>query len=131
MVKVIKIFKQSSGITLLMLTVSIFLISVTLTLFLPRANKELQREKEDQLRFRLSELNNATKRFIASNKRAPQNLDELIQDSSGRRFLRQKYKDPFTKKSDWVIDQNASPTPIIHSISEKLSISGIPYSNFR
>lgn len=118
------------GVSLLMITISILLTAMTLTYVMPRANRELKRNKEDQLRFILSEFKNATEKFYRINNRFPENIDELIVDSKGIRFLRKKYIDPFTQKSNWVF-HISSGSFIIYSASSKKSISGLSYSKFR
>ena len=103
---------------------------MTLTYLLPRATKQVKRHKEDQLRFYLSELNVASKKFNRRNNRYPQNIDELILDSKGVKYLRNKYIDPFTKKANWNFEVTTN-TILIFSKSDKISISGKLYSEFR
>jgi hypothetical protein len=61
----------------------------------------LKRDKEEELLFRGMEYLKAILAFEAANekeKRYPKKLEELVSDprSSGRRFIRQLYKDPIT-----------------------------------
>ncbi len=122
--------KNRKGITLLMMTITILAIAASLTWYLPRADQEVKRAKEDELRFILGEFRTAVDRFSKVNGRVPNDMSELISDSEGRRFLRKAYQDPFSKKADWVME-TASDTVYFRSDSDLISLSGVPYRQFR
>ena len=122
--------RQNTGVALLMITVSVILMSIGLTYYLPRAELEVKRDKEDSLRFYLGELNRAVEKYKIANDSLPESLETLLKDNQGRPFLRKAYLDPFTGKFDWQF-KKGSGTVLIHSSSDKISISGVAYSKFR
>ncbi len=123
-------FKRRSGAVLLAVTISVILVAITIAVALPVASKEVQREKEDSLRFILGEFRRAVENFEHFNGRTPENIEELIVDQQGRKFLRKRYLDPFTGKFDWRCEK-ASATMSVFSASDDLSLAGMPYSDFR
>lgn len=125
-----RLINRRAGVVLLAVTISVILMAITIAVALPVASKEVQREKEDSLRFILKEFRQAVENFERFNQRAPENIEELIVDQQGRRFLRKRYPDPFTGKFDWRYEK-ASATLIIFSASGELSLAGAPYSDFR
>ena len=60
----------------------------------------------------------------------PENIEQLIKDEAGNRFLRRKYADPFTTKFDWQVEISSGAF-VVHSISEEKGLGGAPYSAFR
>lgn len=120
-----------AGVSLLMLTVALLLLSIGLSVVIPRADLAVRRGKEDQLRFILGEFRRAVAKFERCHQRQPQSLAELLRDSSGNRFLRQSYPDPFTGQTDWVFASDEQGRVVVHSASEELSISGAHYRDFR
>ncbi len=118
------------GISLLALSIGVIILSISLAVVIPRAEIEVRRKKEDRLRFVLSEFRRAATKFVRCHGRQPENISELLQDSSGNRFLRQPYVDPMTEKFDWNGFRDESGTFQIRSASDDISISGIKYSQF-
>ncbi|MEW6712320.1 MAG: hypothetical protein AB1403_21040, partial [Candidatus Riflebacteria bacterium] len=88
------------------------------------------REKEKTLRFALGEFRRAVEKFQRCNQRLPVNIDELLSDGNGNRFLRRRYIDPITGKFDWQTEVS-SQTFVVRSSSKEPSLAGIPYSDFR
>lgn len=121
---------KRNGVALLVVTITVILLAISLAVALPVASKEVVREKEESLRFILGEFRRAVDKFKRCNRRLPENLEELIVDANGNRFLRRRYLDPFTGKFDWQ-SQTASETLIIYSSSDEPSLAGVPYSDFR
>ena len=119
-----------NGVALLSVTIAVVILAISLSVAIPVASKELIREKEDSLRFILGEFKRSVEKFKRCHLRSPENMDELILDSDGNRFLRRRYLDPFTGKFDWKTEL-ASGTLVIFSASTQPSLSGVPYSNFR
>lgn len=119
------------GVSLLILTVSVLLLAISLSVVIPRADLEVRRGKEDQLRFILGEFKRAVQKFERCHARLPDSSEELLRDSLGNRFLRQPYADPFTGRFDWVFARDENGQLLIHSASEELSISGAKYADFR
>lgn len=123
-------FSFRRGAALLGITVAVILIAVTLSVALPVANKEVIREKEDQLRFILGEFRRAGEKFQRCHGRLPESMEEMLKDADGRRFLRRRYLDPFTGKSDWQTEKSPDAF-VVFSASQQLSLGGVPYSDFR
>jgi type II secretory pathway pseudopilin PulG len=119
------------GISLLVLTVAVILLATGLTVVIPRADLEVRRSREDDLRFKLGEFKRAVKKFVRCHERQPLNLDEMLQDASGNRFLRRAYLDPMTGRFDWAYGKNESGEFFVRSACDESSISGVPYSAFR
>ncbi len=123
--------RANAGVSLLILTVSVLLMAIGLSVAIPRADLEVRRGKEDQLRFVLGEFKRAVSKFERCHNRLPSGPEELLRDSLGNRFLRKPYTDPFTGRFDWVFARDDQGRLLIHSASEELSISGAKYSDFR
>lgn len=119
------------GVSLLILTVTVLLVAFSLSVVIPRADLEVRRGKEDQLRFVLGEFKRAVQKFERCHNRLPAGPEELLRDSFGNRFLRQPYSDPFTGRFDWVFAKDEKGQLLIHSASDELSISGAKYADFR
>jgi len=96
-----------SGFALLLVFVMAAGIAIMLYQQLPRTAFESMRAKEELLMERGEQYTRAVQLFAVKMKRLPQNVDEL-EKQGNTRFLRRKYKDPFTGKNDWrLIHQNA------------------------
>lgn len=91
---------QEGGFALLFVFVMAAAIAITLFMELPRVAFEVQRGKEQMLVDRGEQYKRAIQIFYRKTKRYPVNMDELekFQDV---RFLRHRYKDPFTGKEEW------------------------------
>jgi type II secretory pathway pseudopilin PulG len=125
-----QIFESRKGAALLGVTVGVILLAISLSVALPGVKNDLQRQKEEQLRFVLKEFRQAVQKYQHCNKKLPQNIEQLLADEQGRRFLRQRYPDPFTKKFDWQFTL-ASDSFVVFSAATQPSLAGIPYSEFR
>lgn len=119
------------GVSLLVLSIGLILLAIGLSVVIPRADLEVKRSKEEQLRFRLSEFNRAIAKFVRCHGRQPLNKEELLLDQQGNRFLRQSYEDPFTGKFDWVSAVDENGAFFVRSSSNELSISGARFSDFK
>src|SRR4051812_4060336 len=75
-------------------------IAIMLYRELPRTAFESMRGKEEMLIDRGEQYKRAIQLYAIKMRRLPQTLDEL-EKSGGVRFLRRRYKDPFTGKDDW------------------------------
>lgn len=124
------LISERRGVSLLVLSIGMIILSISLAVVIPRAEIEVRRKKEDRLRFVLSEFRRATTKFERCHGRQPENISELLQDKAGNRFLRQAYIDPMTEKFDWNGFTDESGTFQVRSASDDLSISGIRYSQF-
>ena len=92
--------KQEGGFALLFVFVMAAAIAITLFMELPRVAFEVQRGKEQLLVDRGEQYKRAIQIFYRKNKRDPANMDEL-EKYQEMRFLRHRYKDPFTGKEEW------------------------------
>jgi len=81
-----------------MLLITVMLL--TLSIELPRIAQQIRREKEEELIHRGNEYRMAIRRFYRKNARYPLTLDDL-EKANNVRYLRKRYKDPFTGKDDW------------------------------
>jgi len=92
--------KKQRGYVLLAVMLLVTLMLLTLSIELPRIAQQIRREKEEELIHRGNEYKNAIKKFYRKNGRYPLTLDDL-EKGNNMRFLRKRYKDPFTGKDDW------------------------------
>lgn len=90
------------GTALLIVFVMAAAISIGLYLELPRSVFESQRAKEELLFDRGDQYKMGIKRYYTKFQRYPNTIEELEQ-TNGTRYLRRRYKDPFTGKDDWKI----------------------------
>ncbi len=91
---------RERGSALLIVFVFSAMIAVMLYMELPVAVFEARRQEEQLLVDRGNEYAHAVKLFVRKVGRYPTSISEL-EDTNRMRFLRQKYKDPFTGKDDW------------------------------
>ncbi len=90
------------GFALLIVFVMAAAISIGLYLELPRSVFESQRAKEELLFDRGEQYKMGIKRYFTKFQRYPASIEQL-EETSGVRYLRRRYKDPFTGKDDWKI----------------------------
>src|SRR5260370_40248013 len=69
---------------------------------IPRVSFESQRNKEGLLIERGEQYKRALKVFVTANKRYPARIEEL-ESFNNHRYLRKRYVDPMTGKSEWRI----------------------------
>jgi type II secretory pathway pseudopilin PulG len=82
---------------------------------------QVQREKEEELLFRLGEFRRAIARYRADHNRLPKELKDLLEDRTQlrtRRYLRRIYADPMTGKPDWKLDLLADRTGAVAGIRD-------------
>ncbi len=116
-----------------MLLLSIVLIGVTTMAAAELWSTEVQREREEELIFRLNQFRQAIARYRADHNRLPKELKDLLEDRTQitrRRYLRQIYADPMTRKPDWQLKIVADRTGAVSGIEDVRSKSeGIPIKN--
>jgi hypothetical protein len=88
------------GSALLIVFVFAAMIAIMLYKELPVAVFEARRQKEQLLVDRGNEYVHAIRLFVRKIGKYPNSLDEL-EDTNRMRFLRHKFKDPFTGKDNW------------------------------
>ncbi|HYO82499.1 MAG TPA: hypothetical protein VES20_13940 [Bryobacteraceae bacterium] len=92
--------KPESGFALLVVLMMSAAVAILLYRELPRVAFESMRAKEEMLIERGEQYQRAVQLYANVIKRYPQTLEEL-EKTNGKRFLRRRYKDPFTGKDDW------------------------------
>src|SRR5690349_15757745 len=90
---------KEQGYILLSLMLMMTLMVIALTIEAPRVAQQIKREKEEELIHRGNEYRNAIKKYFRKFGRYPVSLDQL-ENTNNMRFLRRRYKDPFTGKED-------------------------------
>ncbi|HLJ28076.1 MAG TPA: hypothetical protein VKY85_15300 [Candidatus Angelobacter sp.] len=88
------------GYVLLAILLLMTLMVVALTIEAPRIAQQIKREKEEELIHRGNEYRNAIRKYFRKFGRYPLSMDQL-ETTNNMRFLRKRYKDPFTGKDDW------------------------------
>ncbi len=91
---------KQRGYVLVAVMLLMTLMLLTLSIELPRIGQQIRREKEEELIHRGNEYRMAIRRFYRKNARYPLTLDDL-EKANNIRYLRKRYKDPFTGKDDW------------------------------
>lgn len=119
------------GAALLLLVLSLVAMGVGLAVALPRANHDVKRAREAELRFVLGEFRRAAVRFHERVGRWPAGLADLENGPGGQRFLRRVYPDPMTGKADWVVEGDATGGFLVRSASPDRSLAGVPYADWR
>src|SRR5687768_4890228 len=92
--------QEQSGFALLFVFVMSAAVGVLLYRQLPRVAFESVRAKEETLIEQGEQFQRAIQLYIVALRKYPQTLDDL-EKTNGRRFLRKRYKDPFTGKNEW------------------------------
>jgi hypothetical protein len=94
--------ESQGGYALLMIFLMAAIIALMLYQQLPRVAFESEREKEQLLIDRGQQYTRAIQLYyLANNRTYPTSLDDL--EKQERRFLRQRFVDPFTGKAEWRI----------------------------
>jgi general secretion pathway protein G len=103
-----RLLVKNSGFTLIELVVVISVISLLLTIAMPRYFASLDRGKTVVQQQNLVALRDAIDKFYGDNTRYPETLEELV----AKRYLRAVPIDPVTEHANWIvvppIDQNQS-----------------------
>ena len=103
------------------LLISILVIGVATAGVAELWSTQIQREKEEELLFRLGEFRRAIARYRADHNRLPKELTDLLQDRTQlrtRRYLRRIYPDPMTGKTDWKLDLLVDRTGTVSGIRD-------------
>jgi general secretion pathway protein G len=127
---------RSRGFTLIELLIVMSIIVVLVSIALPLYQKSILRTKETVLHSNLMTLRTVIDEYTYDKQKAPQALQDLIQEG----YLRQVPIDPMTgSNTTWrtVMEdagQSVSQTEPgiydIHSGSDKMSLDGTPYSDW-
>jgi type II secretory pathway pseudopilin PulG len=111
-------FRNSRGFSYIALLVAIVIIGISLGAAGKYWQNVMLRDKEEEMLFRGNQYRRAIERYysaIPGRLQYPQNIDDLLMDTrtpTGKRHLRQKYKDPMTGE-DFVEIRDARTNGII------------------
>jgi type II secretory pathway pseudopilin PulG len=92
--------QNERGFALLFVFAMASAVAVMLYLEMPRLAVQSQRGKEQLLVDRGEQYKRAIQVFVRNVKKYPQSIDEL-EKFQDKRYLRRRYKDPFTGNDDW------------------------------
>jgi len=104
---------SSRGFTYIALLVAIVIIGITMGATGKYWSSVMAREKEEELLFRGDQYRAAIERYyhaVPGRNHYPQSIDDLLKDNrtaTGRRHLRQKYRDPITGEDFEAIREQA------------------------
>jgi general secretion pathway protein G len=126
--------RQDAGFTLLELIVVMTIIGILATLAIPSFVGAMKSAREAVLKEDLHVMRAAIDSYTMDKQKAPQSLDDLIQDG----YLRSIPEDPMTHSKDtWVtdtsdalhsLDQTDPGIDDVHSGSQETGSDGQPYS---
>jgi len=128
--------KQDAGFTLMELMIVMMIIGVLAVVAVPSYIGAVRHAREAVLKEDLQVLRAAIDSYTMDKQKAPQSLDDLIQDG----YLREIPQDPMThSKETWVTDSSDSLHSLdqtepgiddIHSGSQETGSDGQPYSTW-
>jgi general secretion pathway protein G len=128
--------QSASGFTLIELLIVMTIIAILATLAIPRFVGAIKAAREAVLREDLHVMRDAIDSYTMDKQKAPQSLDDLIQNG----YLRAIPEDPMTHSKDtWVtdtsdamysIDQTDPGITDVHSGSDETGADGQPYSSW-
>jgi general secretion pathway protein G len=131
-----RIRKQDAGFTLVELMIVMAIIGVLSMVAVPSYISAIKHAREAVLKEDLHTLRAAIDSYTMDKQKAPQSLDDLIQDG----YLKTVPEDPMTKSSTtWVTDTSDSMHSLdqtdpgiddIHSGSEETGSDGQPYNTW-
>jgi len=131
-----RISKHDAGFTLIELMIVMAIIGVLATLAIPSFVGALKHAREAVLKEDLHVLREAIDSYTMDKQKAPQSLDDLIQDG----YLKSIPEDPMTHSKDtWVTDTGDSLHSLdqtdpgidgVHSGSEETVSDGQPYASW-
>lgn len=128
--------KGNAGFTLIELLIVMAIIAVLATVAIPKYVGAVRLAKEAVLKEDLQVLRNAVDSYTMDKMKAPQSLDDLIQDG----YLKSIPEDPMTKSTTtWVtdtsdtlssVDQSEPGINDVHSGSTETGSDSRPYSEW-
>jgi general secretion pathway protein G len=130
------ISKQDAGFTLMELMIVMAIIGVLMMVAVPSFVGAIRQAREAALKEDLHVMRAAIDSYTMDKQKAPQSLDDLIQDG----YLKSIPEDPFTHARDtWVtdssdalysLDQTEPGIDNVHSGSQETGSDGQPYSSW-
>ena len=131
-----KMRRQDAGFTLMELMIVMAIIGILATLAIPSFIGAMKSAREAVLREDLHIMRAAIDSYTMDKQKAPQSLDDLIQDG----YLRSIPEDPMTHSKDtWVTDTSAALSSVdqtdpgindVHSGSQETGTDGQAYSTW-
>ena len=131
-----RIRKHSAGFTLIELMIVMAIIGILAVIAIPKFTTAIKMAREAVLKEDLHVMRAAIDSYTMDKQKAPQTLDDLIQDG----YLKSVPEDPFTHSKDtWVTDSNGALYSVdqtepgiddVHSGSQELSTGGQSYSTW-
>ena len=128
--------QREAGFTLMELMIVMAIISILATLAVPSFIGAIKSAREAVLKEDLSVMRAAIDSYTMDKQKAPQSLDDLVQEG----YLRSIPADPMTKSADtWVtdtsdslhsLDQTEPGIDDVHSGSQETGSDGQPYSSW-
>ena len=128
--------KQDAGFTLMELMIVMMIIGILAVIAVPSYIGAVRHAREAVLKEDLQVLRAAIDSYTMDKQKAPQSLDDLLQDG----YLREIPQDPMThSKETWVTDTSDSLHSLdqtdpgiddIHSGSQETGSDGQPYSSW-
>jgi len=112
---------NQKGVTYTGLMLAIVLIGIATAALTPMWSTMAQREKEEELLFRLREFRQAIAGYRQDHGRYPARLEDLLEDKTqlqARRYLRRIYPDPMTGKADWKLELLVDKTGTVSGIQD-------------
>jgi general secretion pathway protein G len=129
-----RIRTKDAGFTLMELMIVMAIIAILATLAVPSFKGALRSAREAVLKEDLHVMRAAIDSYTMDKQKAPQSLDDLIQDG----YLRSIPQDPMTKSNEtWVTDTSDALSSVdqtdpgindVHSGSQDTGSDGQPYS---
>ena len=103
---------SEDGYTLVFVIFLIALLTLSLSVALPKVSKKIQRDREVETMQRGKQYIRGIRMYYKKFGAYPPNIDALVKGTNNIRFLRKKYADPTTGKEDWkpvFLGQNKAP----------------------
>ncbi len=126
--------KQDAGFTLIELMIVMAIIGILAVIAIPSYVSAVRQAREAVLKEDLHVMRNAIDSYTADKEKAPQSLDDLVQDG----YIKIIPEDPMTHSKDtWVpdtsdalssVDETDSGITDVHSGSQDTGSDGQPYS---
>jgi general secretion pathway protein G len=124
---------NSKGYTLIELVIVMAIIAILATIAQPNYERSRIKAKETSLQRSLFVLRDVIDQFYADHGSYPANLNELCE----KKYIRAVPKDPFTGSADtWILippdgtEEEGGGVYDVHSGSNKVSLSGVPYNEW-